>query len=176
MANSVSTPRDNIVRDLRGAGTKELTYPLGGSSVSFDFFQGDLLWFDSSAGYVKPLDSDAHAAYLVGVALANAYIAPYYSMQILNGPAPVKNYALSAVVGLGVIATFYSTSGETYADGDAVYWGGVSNNPQVITKSSGDPTHSVGVVKLAPGAAAISGGSTVLVPVLVIPQLPVQSL
>lgn len=176
MANSVSTPRDNIVRDLRGSGTKEITYALGGSSVSFDFFQGDLLWFDSSVGYVKPLDSDAHAAYLVGVALNNAYVAPYYSMQILSGPAPVKNYALSAIAGIGCVATFYSTSGETYADGDAVYWGNVANNPQVITKASGSPTHSVGVVKLAPGASAISGSITTIVPVLVIPQLPVQSL
>lgn len=174
MANSVTIPRNNIVKDVRFQGSV-LNYPLS-TGGSFDFFQGDLLWWDSSATIVKPLDSDAHAANLVGVAARSAYIAPYASMQQTGGPALVKNYELAALVLFGVIATFFSTSGETYNDGDSVYFGGVANNPQTITKSSGSPTHVVGVVKLPPGGLAISGGSTVLVPVLVIPQIPVQTL
>jgi hypothetical protein len=173
MANSVSNPRDNFIR-AGGFAVKQFNKPLSNGG-SFDFFQGDLLWWDSAALQVKPLDSDAHAAFLVGVALRNAYLAPYASMQLSGGPAMVKNYYDTALFGYGGVFTFFSTSGETYNEGDSVFWGNVSNNPQIITKSSGSPTHLVGTVQLN-GASAISGGSTVLVPVLVIAQIPVQTL
>lgn len=175
MANSIRAPRNNIVADLRGSGTHQVQYPLS-TGGSFDYFQGDLLYWDATAAYVKPLDSDAHASHLVGVALNSAYIAPYASMQQSGGPALVKTYELAALVGFGLVATFYSTSGDTYHDNDVVYFAAVLNDPQTITNTAGTNTHSVGVVKLAPGASAITGGATVLVPVLVIPQFPVQSL
>lgn len=176
MANSVTNPRNNELKDICFALSK-MNYAHGGSSVSFDYQQGDLLYWDSVAKYVKPLDSDAHSAFLVGVAQRSAYIAPYGNAQQSGGPALLKNYHDSALVGFGGIFTFFSTSAESYSDGDVVYWGNVANNPQIISKSSGSPTHAVGVVKLNPAnASAIAGGATVLVPVLVIPQIPVQTL
>ena len=71
MTNSATAPRNNILFNL-GFTTRQITHPMGGSGVSFDFNQGDLLYSDASAKYVKPLDSDAHATTLVGVAMHSA--------------------------------------------------------------------------------------------------------
>ena len=170
MANSTTTPRDNIIKNS-GFQPRQDTTALGGSTVSYDFFQGDLLWFDSSAGYAKPVDSDAHAAYLLGVAARSAYIAPFASMQVLNGPAIVKNYFDRALFYWAVIASFYTTSGDTYTPESTVYIGA---NAQTITNASG--SHAIGIVKLPEQITSLAGGSNVLVNVLVLRQFPVQSL
>lgn len=169
MANSATVARDNFVHGLRGQQNR-ISAPLGGSAVSFDFNQGDLLWWDVSVGYVKPLDSDAHAAYLAGVALRSAYIAPYASATIAGGPAMVKNYFPSALLGFGDVYTLYSTAAETYAHGTAVYYGA---DAQTITTVAG--SHLIGTVSL-PQGGSITGAAGVLVPVLVVPQIPIQSL
>ncbi len=162
--------RDNIIKAV-GFDVKKLNYPLSAGG-SFDFNQGDLLWFDSSAKYVKPLDSDAHAAYLVGVALRSAFLAPYTNQNLAGGPAIQKNYYGNALVGVGCIASFKCTVGETYEDGAALYAGA---DAQTVTTVAG--TYSVGVVKLANGGSAIAVATAGQeVQVLVIPQLPVQSL
>jgi len=171
MANSASTPRDNVKYDVRFDMSK-LKHPHGGSSVSYDYQQGDLMYWDSSAKYVKPLDSDANAAYLVGVALRSAYLAPYSSMVQSGGPAMVKNFYDACLVGFGAVFTFFSTAGETYTHGDSVYWGLIATYHQFINKTTG--SHAIGTVYAPEGA--ITGGATVLVPVLVFPQIPVQSL
>lgn len=169
MANSATTPRDNFQHGLRFTQSR-VSRPHGGSLVSFDYQQADLLWFDSAAGYVKPLDSDAHAASLVGVALRSAYVAPYSSVNAAGGPAILKNYYPNALIGFGDVYTLFTTAGDTYVDGQAVYYGA---DAQTITNVAA--SHSVGVVSLPAGGSVI-GGSGVLVPVLIIPQLPVQSL
>ena len=172
MANSTTIPRDNVARALRFYNSL-LNYPLS-TGGSFDFQQGDLLWWDSAAGYVKPLDSDAHAATLVGVALRSSYVAPYSSVVQAGGPGIVKNYCDSALIGFGLIATLFTTVGDTYVDGTAVYAGA---DAQTITAVAG--SHQVGVVKQVPGTAplgSVAGASGVLVPVLVIPQTPIQTL
>lgn len=169
MANSATTPRDNFLHGLRFSQNR-ISKPLGGSLVSFDFFQGDNLWWDSSAGYAKPLDSDAHAAYLLGPALRSAYIAPYASINLVGGPGLVKNYFPSALIGFGDVYTFFTTSGDTYTEGTAVYFG---TDAQTITSQAA--SHSIGVVSL-PTGATVAGGAGILVPVLVVPQIPIQSL
>ena len=171
MANSATKPRNNELKDIRFAMSK-LNHPHGGSSVSFDYMMGDLLFWDDAAAYVKPLASDANAQYLVGVSLRGSYLAPFASMQQSGGPGMVKNYYLDALVGFGAIFSFYSTAGDTYNHLDPIFFG---TDAQTITNQAA--THSIGVVMLpTPGTTAIAGGSTVLVPVLVIPQIPVQSL
>ena len=161
--------RDNIVK-ADGFDVKKLKYPLSDGG-SFDFNQGDLLYFDASAMYVKPLDSDAHAAYICGVALRSSFLAPYTAQNLAAGPGIQKNYYQDALVGIGCIASLKTTVGETYEDGTVLYLGA---DAQTVTTVAG--THSVGVVKLQSGGDAVTGAAGVEVPVLVIPQIPVQTL
>lgn len=161
--------RDNIVKAV-GFDVKKLNYPLSAGG-SFDFNQGDLLFFDAAAKYVKPVASDANAAYLVGVALRPAFLAPYTAQNLAAGPGIQKNYYQDALVGIGCIASFKTTVGETYEDGTVLYIGA---DAQTVTTVAG--AHSVGVVKLNSGGDAVTGADGVEVPVLVIPQIPVQSL
>jgi hypothetical protein len=164
-----TSARDNIVKAV-GFDVKKLNYPHA-SDGSFDYNQGDLLWFDASADIVKALDSDAHAAYICGVALRSSFLAPYSAQNLAGGPALQKNYYQNALVGIGCIASMKTTVGETYKDGTVLYAGA---DAQTVTTVAG--THSVGVVKLPNGGSAITGAAGVEVPVLVIPQVPVQSL
>ena len=160
---------DNIVKAV-GFDVRKLNYPLSNGG-SFDFNQGDLMFFDSSAAYVKPLDTDAHAANIVGVALRSAFIAPYTAQNLSAGPGIQKNYYQDALVGIGCIASLKTTTGETYEDGTVLYW---ATDAQTVTTVAG--THSIGVVKLPSGGDAVTGADGVEVPVLVIPQIPIQSL
>ena len=161
--------RDNIVKAV-GFDVKKLNYPLSDGG-SFDFNQGDLLFFDAAAKYVKALDTDANAAYLAGVALRPSFLAPYTAQNLAAGPGIQKNYYQDALVGIGCIASFKTTVGETYEDGTVLYIGA---DAQTVTTVAG--AHSVGVVKLNSGGDAVTGAAGVEVPVLVIPQIPVQSL
>jgi hypothetical protein len=159
--------RDNIVKAV-GFDVKKLNYPLAADG-SFDFNQGDLLFFD--ANIAKALDSDAHAALLIGVALRPSFLAPYTAQNLAAGPGIQKNYYQDALVGIGCIASFKTTVGETYIDGAPLYAGA---DAQTVTTVAG--AHSVGVVKLNSGGDAVTGAAGVEVPVLVIPQIPIQSL
>jgi hypothetical protein len=164
-----TSSRDNIVKAV-GFDVKKLNYPHI-KDGTFDYNQGDLLWFDASAKIVKALDSDAHAAYLAGVALRSAFLAPYTAQNLAAGPGIQKNYYNDALVGIGCIASLKTTVGETYEDGTAVYAGA---DAQTVTTVAG--SHSVGVIKLPSGGSAVTGAAGIEVPVLVIPQIPVQSL
>lgn len=167
MANSATTPRNNILFNL-GFLAAQKNSPHGGSAVSFDYNQGDLMYFDFNAGYVKPLDSDANAAFLEGVATHSAYVAPYASTQAIGGPAIAKNFYGNAQIQPGGVATFFSAA-EVYAHGQAVYYG---TDAQTICKTG---THAVGTVYL-PDGTTITGSATTLVPIRVISQIPAQGL
>lgn len=161
--------RDNIVKSL-GFDVKKLNYPQAVDG-SFDYNQGDLVYFDAGAAIVKALDSDAHAAFLAGVALRGSFLAPYTAQNLSSGPGIQKNYYNDALVGIGCIASFKTMVGETYVDGTVLYAGA---DAQTVTTVAGN--HSVGVVKLPSGGDAITGAVGVEVPVLVIPQIPIQTL
>jgi hypothetical protein len=163
--------RDNIVK-ASNFDIRKLNYPLS-TGGSFDYQAGDLLWFDTSAGYVKPLDSDAHAAYLCGVALRPAYLGPYVGFNLAAGPGQVKNYYNDALVGIECEVSLYTTSGDTYTDGTAVYYGA---NAQTITSQAA--SHIIGYVKLPSGTAPltnIAGSATQLVTVALTIAYPVST-
>lgn len=170
MANSTTIARDNIVK-ASNFDIRKLNYPHAGSSAAFDYNQGDLLWWDSAAGYVKPLDTDGHAATSVGVALRSSWLGPFTSFNVVGGPAIGKNYYADALLGLEVIASFYTTAADTYVDGTAVYCGA---NAQTITAVVG--TNIIGYVKVPSGTAplgSIAGGAGVLVNVSIVIKSPV---
>ena len=175
----MSRSRSNIVKDVRFAVSQMSFAHI--KDGTFDYNQADLLWYDSVAKIVKALDTDAHAAYLVGVAMRGSFLAPFTNYQQIT-PGVLKSYYDSALLGFGCIASFFSTAGETYYDNDQVFLGG-SADPQIICNTAGNgqggnASHPVGIVKMPAGNASgtISGGSAVLVPVLVIPQFPIASL
>ena len=169
MANSATTPRDSFVHGLRFTQNR-LNRPIAGSAAAFDINMGDLSWYDSSVNYAKPLDSDAHAAYLCGVATRSSYIGPYTIATAAGGPTIQKNYLPWGLFGFGDIYTFFTTAGDTYSDGTAVYFGA---DAQTITSVAA--SHTVGTVWM-PQGGSVAGGSGILIPILVIAQLPVQSL
>lgn len=143
-----------------------IPYPVD-QTGAFAFNQGDLVWFDISAngglGLLKALDTDAHAAYLAGVALISSNLVLYANAQ---SQAIENNYESMAPVGVGDLFNFTGTAGETYSHGTAVYY---NTDAQHIQKTTG--SHSVGVVWL-PLGNTLTGA--VPVPVMVIAQFPVQ--
>lgn len=141
------------------AGGKGVGYSYSiDKSGSFDINQGDMVWFDTTAHVLKPLDTDAHAAFLAGVA---------YDSSFLN-LFGTKIYE-AAVVAIATGRTrMKTTSGDTYHDGDAVWLGA---DAQTITNTQGGNTHQVGVIHL-PFGNTVAGGSGVLVEVIILAQFP----
>lgn len=117
--------------------------------------QGDLVYWDSSAHIAKPLDTDGHAATLLGVAL---------KASIIN--SNIDNSSQSSqpdiTVGYGAVADMFTTASEVYAHGVKLYAGA---DAQTVTNVAG--SNPVGVVQLKSGQAAPTGGSGVKVNVLV---------
>jgi hypothetical protein len=165
-----TNPRDNFINGLRSQQNRNnFAHKTDGTA---DYNQADLLYWDSSAKVVKALDSDAHAATLVGVALRSAFIAPYTSINQSGGPAMLKQYFDTALVGFGDIYSFFTTVGDTYAPGDTVYLGA---DAQTITNTAGGSTHGLGTVWM-PLGGTLAGAAGVFVNILVVPQTPIQSL
>lgn len=138
----------------KGAG---FTWPVDVSG-SFDINQGDLLYFDTSAHVLKPLDSDAHAATLAGYAYDSSFINLYGQ----------KKYDPGCVAVCTGVGRFFTTTGDTYHAGDSVYY---VTNAQTITNTAGGNTHAVGVVYL-PFGNTVAGGTGILIEVVIIPQWP----
>ena len=125
---------------------------------SFDINAGDLVWFDTAAHTLKPLDTDAHAAFLVGWAYDSSFINLYGT----------KKYD-DAIVGVAQGAgRFKTTSGDTYHDGDACWLGA---DAQTITNTQGGNSHQIGVIYL-PFGNTVTGGAGTLVEMIVLPQFP----
>ncbi len=125
------------------------------SNTTAPFHQGDLLYWDSSAHLAKPVDSDANAAYLIGVALKASIVNSNLDNTAVGEPCVNTGY--------GVVAPFKTTAGQTLNHGDLVYIGA---DAQTITNATGN-SYAVGSVSLPPGGSAISGATGVLAPVLV---------
>jgi hypothetical protein len=125
---------------------------------TFDINAGDLCWFDTSAHIMKPLDTDAHAAFLTGYAYDSSFINLY-------GQKKYDNSVVGVCVGIG---KFKTTSGDTYHHGDTCYLGA---DAQTITNTAGGNTHPVGYIFL-PGGNTVSGGAGTLVEMIVQAQWP----
>lgn len=135
-------------------------YPIA-TDGTFDINAGDQVWFDTSVHFIKALDSNAHAAYFAGVAEGGSYIQPY----------SVKEYNLQIGIWTKGIFSFFSTTGDTYHDGDPVYIGA---DAQTVTNTIGGNTVVLGVVKLGPGVSSLAGLTGVtLVNVEIAPTFPV---
>jgi hypothetical protein len=148
-----TTSVNPVVYGPFAGGLKQLHLPCANSTNPVN--QGDLVYLDSSAHIVKPVDSDAHAASLAGVALQPS--AP--TSNIDNSSAP----ALPALmVGMEVVASLKTTASETYVTGTPVYIGA---DAQTITTVSA--TNKIGIVILPPAVSSVTGAAGVRVPVYI---------
>ena len=138
----------------KGAG---FAFPVA-TDGTFDINAGDLVWFDTSSHLLKPLDSDAHAAYLAGFAYDSSFLNLY-------GQKKYDNSIVAVCVGAG---RFKTTAGDTYHHGDTLYLGA---DAQTVTNTAGGNTHAVGYVFL-PGGNTVTGATGTLVEAIVQPQWP----
>ena len=141
-------PTDNVV--IRTEDPLPMPIDKTGSN---DINQGDLVYMDTTAHQVKPLDTDAHAnGGFAGVAAEGSYIQPY-ATKVYSDQIPV--YAKGTF-------RFKSTAGDTMHDGDTCFIGA---DAQTITTTDPGSGHSIGVVHLAAGITSLAGGTTVTVEV-----------
>lgn len=118
--------------------------------------QGDLVYWDATSMTAKALDSDAHAATLLGAALGSSIVNSNIDNTSSSGEPDIN-------IGYGGIFDMKTTSGDLYSEGTPVY---VGADAQTVTSATGS-TNKVGVVRLAPRGSAITGAAGVTVPVLV---------
>jgi hypothetical protein len=138
-----------------GDGMKKVHAPV---NASFPITQGSLVYLDTSAHYIKLLDTDGHAATLMGVALQPSVV----TSNLDNGSGVGAENAI--MVGWDCVALLGSTAGDTYHYGDAVYVGADS---QTVTNTVGALTKILGTVILPKGVSSVTGASGTLIQVLV---------
>lgn len=132
----MTTVQQNNVKALEAS----LPYPII-KDGTFDINGGDLVYYDTTAKIIKVLDdATTHCAYFAGMALNGSYIQPYTTKQYM-ADIPVMTKGRIRL---------NTTSGDTYAHGDALYFGA---DAQTVTKT--DP--GAGVII---GYAWIEGGGT----------------
>lgn len=151
----MATSNANVVAYgvVGGQGFKQLHMPI--SHATFPINQGDLVYLDTSAHIIKALDSDAHAASAVGVALQPSVVSS--NLDLSTAPAQP-----AIMVGWDVVANLKTTASETYYHGTVVYLGA---DAQTITTVVG--TNALGAVVLPAGVASVTGAAGVKVGVLV---------
>ena len=148
--------KNNLVRQV--GGKKTLSYPIL-SDGTYDIYQGDMVYFDTSAKVVKPVASNANAQYLAGVAAQPSFVNVYGT----------KKYVAGLQVLVGNIHSMGTVAGQTYAHGDALYY---STDAQTVTPTDPGSGNIVGHVWLKDGQAAVAGASGTEVECLMIAQYP----
>lgn len=154
-----TTASNNIVFEGRSLGFNVLT------DGTADINQGDQIYVDTSAHVVKSLGSsdDTNAAAFIGVAMDSSFINPYGT----------KEYSAQIPVMLAGVATFNTTAGDTYNEGDALY---VGADAQTVTNTVGGLTKKIGFVKMRPGQSAVAGGAGVTIDMSIERQFPVAGI
>jgi len=138
---------------IGGQGVKSLHMPV--DAVNFPVHVGDLMYMDQTAHLAKPLDSDAHAATLIGVAAQPSQV----SSNLDNGSIPAEK---AVVVQSSGVFGLQTTASEVYYPGQPVYAGA---DAQTITNVTG--SNIIGWVILPVGVASITGAAGVSVGVYV---------
>lgn len=154
-----TTAKNNLVRAF--GAVKKLSYPVDAAGT-YKFNAGDMVYYDTSAKFLKALASGAQAAF-VGVAEDSSEMNVY-------GTASRQP---QATVIVGQIHQFAATVGDAVAHGAAVYCGA---DAQTVTTTDPGSGQIVGYIQLRPGAAAATAVAGDMVDVLVIPNYPTTGL
>jgi len=143
-----TTPKNRIVRSVAPGSIFENAKPLVSSAISWN--QGDLLYLDTVNHLLKPLDSDAHAATICGIArqtiVSGKPVSPY------QGTAVDAAQAIEALAGPqhGVVAKMLLKAGDSFVPGGLVFYG---TDAQTVSSSG---TNLVGVFQ-GPAITAAAG-------------------
>lgn len=124
------------------------------------FNQGDLVSFDSSHHCAQACNTDTKAANLLGVAMGSSIVNSNLDNAQYSGIGEP-----SVQVAYAGIFNLYTTSGDTYNDGDPVWSSGV--DAQTITNTVGSNANKVGCARLPINVSSIAGGAGIQVPVFV---------
>jgi len=151
-----TTAKNRIVRQVAPKSMFESAKALIDATISWN--QGDLCYLDTTNHLIKALDSDAHAAAVVGIARQTVVLGklkPVYQGTDVDAAVAIEDVAGPQV---GVIAKLKLKAGDAFVAGGAVYYGG---DAQTVSSAG---TNLVGYFQDA-GLTAVSGdeGSILLV-------------
>lgn len=148
-------PKNRITRSPQPASVFADAKNVISSAVSWN--EGDLCYFDDAANLVKPLGSDANAATACGIAVQTIVsgkpVSPY------QGTSVDAAQAIETIAGpmYGVIAKMILKTGDAFAPGDLVYWGG---DAQTVSSAG---TNAVGIYQDVAKTAAAGDQGEVLI-------------
>jgi hypothetical protein len=143
-----TTAKNRIVRQVAPKSMFESAKALIDSTISWN--QGDLCYLDTTNHLIKALDSDAHAAEVIGIArqtLVSGRPKPVYTGTDVDAATAIEDIAGPQV---GVIARLKLKAGDAFVAGGEVYYGG---DAQTVSSTG---TNLVGYFQDA-GLTAVSG-------------------
>jgi hypothetical protein len=143
-----TTAKNRIVRQVAPNSCVPDLTNLVSSACTWN--QGDLLYLDTATHLVKPLDSDGHAQYQLGIAVQTVVAGK--PKAVYTGTAVDASTAIEALAGpvFHVVAKLKLKSGDSFVPGAVVYYGG---DAQTVSVTG---TYDVGVYQ-GPALTAASG-------------------
>jgi hypothetical protein len=143
-----TTAKNRIVRQVAPNSVFPDLTSLVSSACTWN--QGDLLYLDTATHLVKPLDTDNHAQYQLGIAVQSVVAGK--PKAVYTGTAVDGSTAIEALAGpvFHVVAKMKLKSGDSFVPGAVVYYGG---DAQTVSVTG---TYDVGVYQ-GPALTAASG-------------------
>lgn len=150
-----TTQQNNVVKEDAPA----TPYPIKSDGTA-DINGGDLVYFDTTAKVVKSLDdATTHCATFAGLAKNGSLISPYGTKEYFpNIPVLQKG-----------IVNLFTTVGESYSEGDALYFGA---DAQTVTKTDPGAGVIIGYAKLRAGITTLTGAAGVKIDMQLAPKHP----
>jgi len=145
-----TTNANNITRSVSAASVFESSINVISSACTWN--QGDMLYFDTGTGLIKPVASEANGQYFLGVA----------RQAIVSGVEPQPYTTLTsgaqAIVDIGgplygVVAVMSLLAGDSFTPGCLVYAGPSDSNAQTVQVAG---SYAVGVYQGVAITAAAS--------------------
>ena len=129
------------------------------------------VYYDTSAKYIKPVDNDAHAQYMVGLAMDQSPITNYGTGFDQGGGSVNPNTDNLGMVSRYGQASVFVTAGESYTAGQALYIGA---DAQTVTNVAG--TYQIGYVsgEQADITTAVAGAKVLVDYRAKYPSLPIN--
>lgn len=149
-----TTNAENKVRTI--GVERKLNWPIAADGT-FDINGGDLVYWDSAAGIIKPIGSNANAATLAGVAEDASFVNLYGT----------KKYRASLGARYGQVHALNTKAGDSYVHGAPVFF---DTDAQTVTSTDPGGGNVIGYAQCENGA--VTGASGVKVNVFVVAKSP----
>ena len=148
---------------------KDNKYKAYPKSSSFAFNQGDLMYWDPAVPCMKALDSDAHAA--------TAFIGQSQDTNPVQDSLDITGVVGASTQGIvqraGIVSVI-GTTGETYIEGQALYW---ATDAQHVTNVAGANILGYYVTpENGTAQAAIAAGTEILMELQILFPFPTMGI